>query len=395
MILCGGLGTRLGPRTAAMPKPLLEVGGAPFLDVLMAELGRHGFEEVVLLAAFEADKVRAYAEASVVARRFGMRVHVAVEPDRAGTGGALYHARDIAASEFLLLNGDSWLDTNLLGLTDDAFSRSAVVAMAAREIEDASRYGVLELDGSVVGAFLERPRQPGPGLVNAGIYRVRDEIFAHLTPNCSFERDVLPALAAAGKVAATPRSGFFIDIGIEETFTAAQVDVPARLTRPAVFLDRDGVVNEDAGHVGSIDRFVWIEGAREAIRALNDRGYLVFLVTNQAGVARGLYGEEDVRVLHAHVQAELREAGAHIDDIRYCPFHVDAAVPAYRKDSDWRKPRPGMLRDLMAHWRVNREASCLIGDQPTDIAAAEAAGVRGHRFAGGNLHAFVADLGLA
>ncbi len=377
-----------------MPKPLLDVGGAPFLDVLLAELGRHGFEEVVLLAAFHAEKVRAFAASSVAARRFGLQMHVAVEPERAGTGGALHHARHIAKSEFLLLNGDSWLDTNLLGLADDAFSRSAIVAMAAREIEDATRFGVLELDGHVVRAFLERPRQPGPGLVNAGIYRLRDEIFTYVTPNCSFERDVLPALAAEGKVAATPRDGFFIDIGIEETFAAAQVDVPAQLARPAVFLDRDGVINEDAGHVGSIDRFVWMDGAREAIRALNDKGYLVFIVTNQAGVARGLYSEADVHSLHAHVRDELRKFGAHIDDIRYCPYHVDAVMPAYRKDSDWRKPKPGMLLDLMASWCVKREASCLIGDQPTDLAAAQAAGIRGHRFDGGNLHDFVRELGL-
>lgn len=391
LILCGGLGTRLGALTASTPKPLLPVGGRPFLDVLLFELGRHGIRNVVLLAAFESQQVRDYVADNPVARQFGMQVGVAIEPERAGTGGALFHARHVLADDFLLLNGDSWLDFNLLSLPPLV---GADAVLALRQLPDASRSGVVELDGDKVVSFRERPSGPGPGLVNAGIYRISRRIVDALPSHGSLEADVLPSLAKQGRVLGVVRDGFFIDIGIPETYEQAQVDIDCHRRRRAVFFDRDGVLNHDDGYVGSIDRFRWTDGAQEAIRALNDAGRYVFVVTNQAGVARGFYGEQDVRDLHDWMNSQLAKIGAHIDDFRYCPYHVDAALDAYRRSSDWRKPEPGMLLDLAANWPVNMDDSAMIGDKPLDMAAAANAGVPGHLFTGGNLGRFVTDVGL-
>ena len=133
----------------------------------------------------------------------------------------------------------------------------------------------------------------------------------------------------------------------------------------------------------------WVEGAPAAIKRLNDAGFFVFVVTNQAGVAKGLYEESAVHALHDWMGRQLLGAGAVIDDWRHCPYHPEGIVEAYARAHSWRKPEPGMLLDLMDHWPVDRERSFLIGDRESDIQAAEAAGVPGFLFRGGDLDAFL------
>jgi D-glycero-D-manno-heptose 1,7-bisphosphate phosphatase len=164
------------------------------------------------------------------------------------------------------------------------------------------------------------------------------------------------------------------------------------MERPAVFFDRDGVLNEDTGYLFEIDQFKWMSGAREAVKAVNDAGYFAFVVTNQSGVARGFFSEDDVHRLHKFMAEDLARIGAHIDAFEYCPDHPEAVIEKYRRVSDRRKPRPGMILDLVQSFPVDVGRSILIGDQPRDIDAAQAAGVKGYLFSGQNLEEFVRPL---
>jgi D,D-heptose 1,7-bisphosphate phosphatase len=246
---------------------------------------------------------------------------------------------------------------------------------------------VVRMHGDVVSEFSQQNRPDDGRLINAGIYRFNVSLLNELAPVCSLEADILPQLAARGSLRATLADGYFRDMRAARDHVRPQHTILLR--RQALFLDRDGVVNVDRGYVGSRDRFEWTPGAQAAIRAATEAGWHVFVVTNQSGVARGLYDEAAVIALHAWMADEVRRTGGTIDDIRYCPFHPDGVVPAYRKVSDWRKPEPGMLLDLMRAWELDAGRCVMVGDQASDMAAAAAAGIRGFRFSGGNLLDFI------
>ena len=163
--------------------------------------------------------------------------------------------------------------------------------------------------------------------------------------------------------------------------------------RPALFLDRDGVLNEDQGYVHRWEDFRWIPGAKETVAAFNRAGWLVFVVTNQSGIGRGYYTEEAMHALHARMNAELAAAGARVDAIYFCPQHPEAPLERYRHpDPPGRKPNPGMILRAIADRHIDPARSFLIGDQPSDLEAARRAGVPGFRFEGGNLDHFVKGL---
>ncbi|THD74493.1 MAG: HAD family hydrolase [Phenylobacterium sp.] len=168
--------------------------------------------------------------------------------------------------------------------------------------------------------------------------------------------------------------------------------MPGSPPRPALFLDRDGVLNEDRGFVSRWEDFAWIEGAREAVAAFNAAGWLVIVVTNQSGVGRGYYSEADMHALHERMVRDLAAAHAHIDAFYFAPHHPEAPVESYRHpDPPDRKPNPGMILRALADWPIDRERSVLVGDKPSDIEAAARAGIRGLRFKGGDLKRFLID----
>ncbi|MAR79760.1 MAG: D,D-heptose 1,7-bisphosphate phosphatase [Rhodospirillaceae bacterium] len=162
-----------------------------------------------------------------------------------------------------------------------------------------------------------------------------------------------------------------------------------KVEKPAIFFDRDGVLNEDLGYVFEPKNFKWVIGAKEAIKFVNDLNFFVIVVTNQSGIARGYFSLADLDNLHQWMNIELQANNAKIDKFYFCPHYPDGVVEKYSFKCSCRKPKPGMILKAFEDWPIITSKSILIGDKKTDLDAAEAAGIQGHLYKEGNLLNFL------
>lgn len=333
VIVAGGRGTRLGALTAETPKPLLAVGGRPFVEHLLFDLDRFGLEEAVLLVGPYRD---AFSRALRPEKPRQPRLVLVSEPEPAGTAGALWHARGSLADRFYLLNGDSILDGNILRLEAASRAASLAGAMAVLAVSDTARYGRVGLAGDRVSIFCEKG-EAGPGLINAGVYVFRrDPLLARIaSPPSSLERDVLPALAAARAVAAVEYRGRFVDIGLPESLAAARGRFPAWHRRPAAFIALDALLRAKSGDVQLDTGLRWKQGAEAALRRLNDAGYYAIV----------LAAPPPATGLRRRLNAALMSAAAHVDGV-FAPRFIGTDAT--------------LLRAAEAEWPIERERSFLV-----------------------------------
>ena len=377
VILAGGLGTRLGERSIGIPKPMQPVGGRPMLEYLLWNLKRHGVTDIVLSVGHLSDVI---VDHFGDGKRFGLSIRYVQEDSPAGTGGALALCAPLLQERFLFLNGDTMFDFNVLDLALSAARSAALGCLALRKVDDVSRYGEVVLDGLTVSRFAEKP-PPQPGLISGGVALLKRQIVNRIpAAACSLEKDVFTPLAEAGLLAGKAYDGFFIDIGLPETLDDAQISVPAWQRKPALLLDRDGVLNINHGYVCSPDRFEWTRGAVAAVKAANDAGLLVLVLTNQAGISRGYYTELQFQAFMAWINDQLRAEGAHLDGWYHCPHHPTEGLGDLKTDCDCRKPKPGMVRQAIADWQLDPQRCLLLGDKRADLQAGEACGVAGALF---------------
>jgi histidinol-phosphate phosphatase family protein len=392
-ILAGGMGTRLRSRTGTLPKPMACVLGRPVLEHQIALCKRNGFKRVALLVHYEHEVIRSHFGSGA---RWGVELTYVVEQDARGTAGALRDALDNLDDRFLVLYGDTYADVDLRALWGAHERSGAHATLLLHPNDHPQDSDLVELgeQGQVLGV---RPYPHAEGavyanLVNAALYVLERKDLAEMIPqDCKSDlaKHTFPAMLAAGRSIhgyVTPE--YIKDMGTPERLDKVARDIvmglPERLSgrqlRPAVFLDRDGTLNEEVNHLSSPGQLSLIPGVGDAVRALNRAGVLAVGVTNQPVVARGDVSWEGLRQIHAHLDHLLGEGRAYLDRMYVCPHHPDRGfageVSELKFECDCRKPKPGLIDAAVKELRIDRANSWMVGDTTSDVRAGRLAGVR-------------------
>ena len=393
IILAGGKGTRLRTRLGGLPKPLVNVDGIPLLGRQIAALRASSFSKILILVNHGADQIESYCAEPGFA---DLSLTLLDDGEPRGTAGALLHAFDHLSSRFLVVYGDTLFDIDLDHFWQAHEAAKADVTLFLHPNDHPADSDLTETDdhGRVI-AFHSPPhdfnRNP-PNLVNAGLYAIEREAVAfwrELPTPTDIARDLFPAmLLRDARLQGYVSFEYIKDIGTPERLDRAVgqlragVVERARRDRPqkAVFLDRDGTINEWCGHLARADQLVLIDGAADAVKQLNEAEYRVVVATNQPVVARGETDFAEMRRIHGKLQAVLGHHGAFVDAIYICPHHPEKGfageVPELKIQCGCRKPGIGLVQDARRDLNIDLGRSWFIGDSTTDILTARRAGLR-------------------
>ncbi len=368
VILAGGRGERLRPLTDSVPKPLVKVGNRPFLDYLLFLLKSQGFEHVVLLLGYLAEHVQRHVGTG---EQFGLRVDYSVSPVENETGRRLLLANPILESNFLLMYCDNYWPLQIEPMWEQ-FVRSDVSSMLTIYTNrDQYTKDNVEIDKTGLIVNYDKSRKSsGLSGVDIGYSLLKKDVLKDMPDeNGSFEAMVYPVLAKRQQLAAYTTDHRYYSIGSMDRLPMTEQFVRPQKT---VILDRDGVLNHKpprATYVKEWKEFHWISGSIEALVLLREAGFRFIVATNQAGIARGILTQGELRCIHEHMQFELKQAGIEIDKIYVCPHGWDEGCFC-------RKPNPGMLFEAQRDFCLDLTKTFFVGDDERDLAAGQAAGCR-------------------
>ena len=393
IILAGGFGSRLADVIGDdIPKPMALIDGKPLLEYQVDLCVGHGFKKILILLHYKPEAVMNYFGNG---ESFGAEIHYSIEPAPRGTAGAIFDSLDLVADSFLVIYGDTFLDVNLRKFFSYKDPNDAALSFCHPNSHPFdSDLLILDVNGKVQKVF--RPSISGDqnyqNLVNAALYVMNKEIilkYVSAVGQMDISSELFPLMIDKGEFIQTYISPEYIkDIGTPDRFKAVNRQVkegiPSLLSdkgkRRCVFLDRDGVINLDVGHLSNIDDFQLLDNVPKAIALLNDAGYLVICVTNQPVVARGELTEDGLSLIHKKMEAELGKKGAYLDKIYHCPHHPEKGFPGeiieLKIQCECRKPNPGMLLKAIEDFGIDPSLSWIIGDHMRDIVAGNAVEAR-------------------
>jgi mannose-1-phosphate guanylyltransferase / phosphomannomutase len=385
VVMAGGRGTRLNEHVRTIPKPMVTVGAQPNLEHQVLLAARHGFTSVLFLVSHLADRIEAHFGDG---RRFGVKISYSVEDPPLGTAGALRHASELLQERFLVLYGDVFVDCDLAHVWADHANFRPLATLVVHPNEHPYDCDVIEADTSGwITAIHPKSRHRNqylPNKVNAGVTVIERKILASIPPNehLDLASEIFPVLVQNGNLRAYHSTEYLKDFGTPDRLARVRSDYETGKTarcrrasrRPCVFLDRDGVINKEVQHLRDPAQMELLPRTAEAIRRLNEAGYLVIVVTNQPVVGRGECTIEGLRLIHNKMEALLGEKNAWIDALYFCPHHPDKGfpgeVPELKVECLCRKPRTGMFERAVREFNISLRDSYCIGDSRRDVMAA-------------------------
>lgn len=409
IIMAGGKGTRIASIASDVPKPMIRICGRPILEHQIENLKACGLTDITLVVGHLGNVIQEYfGDGS----RFGVKIEYFVETMPLGTAGALFKMN--LTEDFLLLCGDVIIDVDFnrfIRFHKDHDAWASLIShpnghpydssLLVTETIPPTEKGGLPVDTHRVTRWMnkEDERTYYKNRVNAGVEIISPQLLSETmkafvprhpeTPDkIDLDRDVLKPNIKSGRIYAYDTPEYIKDMGTPDRFYEAEYDIATGLVharnlsvpQKAIFLDRDGTINQYVGFLTKTEQFELIEGAAEAIRKINKSGYLAIVVTNQPVIARGDVTWEGLQTIHDKMETELGKSGAFIDAIYICPHHPDKGFegerPEYKRVCDCRKPKPGLLVKAAADFNIDLSQSYMIGDSDWDVQAGEAAGVK-------------------
>lgn len=399
VIMAGGKGTRMSSVVSDIPKPMIKIAGKPVLEHELECLRDQGFTDFILTVNHLGNAIVNYfgdghGISPATGKPFGVTIEYYFEEQPLGNAGALFKIKDKLTDDFLLLNADSVFDVDFKRFVNYHKKSGALVTLFTHPNNHPYDSGLIIADenGSVKTWLTKEDKRNYyyRNRVNAGLHVISPKVLnTEMTiQKVDLDRQLLKPLAGSGKMFVYDSSEYVKDMGTPERYEIVCRDFQKgkvhaknlKNKQKAIFLDRDGTINKFVGFLRCVNEFVLLPGVAEAIRMINELGYLVIVVTNQPVIARGEVGLEELYTIHNKMETLLGREGAYVDRIYYCPHHPDKGYEGerieYKIECDCRKPKPGMLLKAVEDFNIDLSKSWIVGDGENDIKAGIAAGCK-------------------
>jgi mannose-1-phosphate guanylyltransferase / phosphomannomutase len=392
VILAGGKGTRMGDLTREIPKPLLPLAGKSILEYQIDLAKRYGHNDIILLTGYQGRKISDYFGKG---SKWGVSIRYHQETVPLGTGGALRAIEEMLDDSFLVLYGDIVINMDLDWLAAFHRRKKTCATLVVHPNSHPYDSDLLEMDhNDYITAFHRKPHEPGRcyrNLVNAGVYLFSREML-NAIPVGTFSdlgKDIFPQLINTPMALTGYNTAeYLVDVGTPERLKMVETDIVSGKTarfnrenaRRAVFLDRDGVINEERDHITTSEQLNLLPGVIDAIKKINRSEYLAVIITNQPMIAKGFATEGDLERIHAKLETLLGAEKAYVDRIYFCPHHPEKGFAGERSElkitCNCRKPSPGMVLRAASDLNIDLKNSYMVGDQTVDVQTGVNAGCR-------------------